>query len=178
VVRSKRLIALMAAALVAVALSLLLQQRDGADDGSAARVVDVVDGDTLRVALSGREESVRMLGIDTPETRKPGVAVECGGRQATASLEAIAPPGTRVTLEPDPGQDRVDRFGRLLAYVRLPDGRLAEEAQVAAGWAVVYVFEGRPVSRDGELRRAMRQARGAGRGVWGTCDGDFHSESE
>jgi micrococcal nuclease len=171
------LIAVVAAALVAAALSMLLDRGgEGTGGASAARVLRVVDGDTVKVALDGREESVRLLGIDTPETHKPGVAIECGGPQASASMERLAPPGTRVSLEPDPGQDRVDRYGRLLAYMRLPDGRLAEEAQVAAGWATVYVFRGRPVSRDGEFRRALGSARAARRGVWGACGGDFHSE--
>jgi micrococcal nuclease len=89
----------------------------------------------------------------------------------------LLPGGTEVSLEADPGQDRVDRYGRLLAYVRLPGGRLAEDEQVASGWATVYVFEGKPVSRDAELRRAMASARAAGRGVWGSCGGDFHSGS-
>jgi micrococcal nuclease len=174
---SRRLIAVVAAAPVAVAVSLLLDRSDdGGGAGAGALVVRVVDGDTLKVAVGGREQSVRLLGIDTPETHRPGTAVECGGPEATASMEALAPPGTRVSLEPDPGQDRVDRYGRLLAYVRLPDGRLADEAQVAAGWATVYVFEGRPVARDGQFRRAARAARAARRGVWGACHGDFHSD--
>lgn len=156
----------------------LLLDRDGEGrpDRTAARVVRVVDGDTIRVVARGGEEYVRMLGIDTPETHRPGVPIECGGPQASRHLEALLPPGTAVTLERDPGQDRVDRYGRLLAYVQLADGRLAEDEQVASGWATVYVFEGRPVSRDAELRRAMRSARAAGRGVWGACAGDFHSE--
>ena len=166
-----------AAALVAVVVSLLLDAGDDGGSGSGARVVRVVDGDTIRVSAGGREQSVRLLGIDTPETHRPGVAIECGGPEASRSMERLAPPGTDVTLEPDPGQDRVDRYGRLLAYVRLPDGRLAEDAQVLAGWATVYVFEGRPVSRDAQFRRSMASARGAGRGVWGACGGDFHSES-
>ncbi|MEA2467077.1 MAG: micrococcal nuclease [Thermoleophilaceae bacterium] len=173
---SKRLIAVAAAALVAVALSLLLGGSDRGGSGSGARVVRVVDGDTLKVAIGGREQSVRLLGIDTPETHRPGVAIECGGPEASAHMVGLAPPGTPVTLEPDPGQDRVDRYGRLLAYVRLPDGRLAEEAQVGAGWATVYVFDGHPVARDGQFRRAMGAARAAGRGVWRLCGGDFHSE--
>jgi micrococcal nuclease len=89
-------------------------------------------------------------------------------------MERLAPPGTRVTLEPDAGQDRVDRYGRLLAYVRLPDGRLAEEAQLAAGWATVYVVAGRPVARDSAFRRAQAGAEAAHRGVWGRCGGRFH----
>ena len=171
----RRLIPILLAALAAVALALVL---DPAGDGDAggARVVRVVDGDTIKVSVDGgRERSVRLLGIDTPETHKPGTPIECGGPQASAHMEALAPPGTRVTLEPDPTQDRQDRYGRMLAYVRLPDGRLAEEAQLAAGWATVYVFAGRPVARDPAFRLAQAGARAARRGVWGGCGGRFHS---
>jgi micrococcal nuclease len=80
-----------------------------------------------------------------------------------------------VRLERDPSQDRVDRYGRLLAYVRLPDGRLAEDAQLAAGWATVYVFAGHRVERDRAFRRAQAGARAGRRGVWGRCGGRFHS---
>jgi micrococcal nuclease len=165
------LIAVVAAVAVAVVVT-LLADRGGGASVRGARVVRVVDGDTIRVVVDAREQYVRLLGIDTPETHRPGVAIECGGPQASRYLEALLPAGTPVGLE-----DRADRYGRLLAYVRLPGGRLAEEAQVSAGWATVYVFRGRPVSLDGELRRAMAAARAARRGVWGACGGDFHSES-
>jgi micrococcal nuclease len=172
-----RLTAMLLAALVAVAVTFLLGGDRGGNGGggSGARVVRVVDGDTIRVAVGGREESVRLLGIDTPETHRPGTPIECGGPQASASMEALAPPGTPVTLESDPTQDRRDRYGRMLAYVRLPDGRLAEDAQLAAGWATVYVYANRPVSQDAGFRRAQSAARAGGRGVWGVCGGDFHS---
>jgi micrococcal nuclease len=134
----------------------------------------VIDGDTIAVEVGGGDRSVRLLGIDTPETHRPGTPIECGGPEASANMERLAPPGTRVVLEPDAGQDRVDRYGRLLAYVRLPGGRLAEEAQLAAGWATVYVFAGRPVARDPAFRRAQAGAEAARRGVWGRCGGRFH----
>ncbi|MEA2457670.1 MAG: micrococcal nuclease [Thermoleophilaceae bacterium] len=143
--------------------------------GAGATVVRAVDGDTLQVSVDGRSQSVRLLGIDTPETHRPGTPIECGGPQASARMAALAAPGTPVTLEPDPGQDRVDRYGRLLAYVRLPDGRLLEDEQLRAGWAMAYVYAGRPVSRFGEFRAAEQTARGARRGVWGLCGGRFHS---
>jgi len=140
-----------------------------------ATVVRPVDGDTLRVATGGREFSVRLLGIDTPETHRPGTPVECGGPQASAAMAALAPPGRRVALEQDPGQDRVDRYGRLLAYARLPDGRLIEDEQLRAGWAMAYVFGGKPVGRYRAFAADQAAARAAGRGVFGACGGDFHS---
>src|SRR5205809_2715187 len=137
-----RLLAVLLAAAAALAVALLLDH--GEQAGGGVRVERVVDGDTLRVIVGGRSRSVRLLGIDTPETHRPGTPVECGGPQATANMQALAPPGTRVQLVSDPGQDRVDRYGRLLAYVRLPSGRLAEEAQLEAGWATVYVYADKP----------------------------------
>lgn len=145
--------------------------------GEPARVVRAVDGDTLVASAGGRTFYVRLLGIDTPETHRPGTPVECGGPEASASMRALAPPGAEVRLETDPGQDRVDRYGRLLAYVWLADGRLLEEAQLESGWANTYVFEGRPVSLFARLAAAARAARGAGRGAWSRCGGDFHSAS-
>lgn len=172
----KRLLPAPLAALAALVVALNLDKDDaGSGGGSGARVVRVVDGDTIRVSVDGREQSVRLLGIDTPETHRPGTPIECGGPQASAHMQALAPPGTRVVLEPDSTQDSEDRYGRLLAYVRLPDGRLAEDAQVAAGWATVYVYADRPVSRDDQFRRSQEAARAARRGVWAACGGDFHS---
>jgi micrococcal nuclease len=172
----RRLLTVLIAALAAVVVTLLADRSDdGGGAGSGAHVARVIDGDTIAVSVDGApERSVRLLGIDTPETHRPGTPIECGGPEATANMKRLAPPGTAVELEPDPSQDRIDRYGRLLAYVRLPDGRLAEEAQLTDGWATVYVFAGRPVSRDPAFRRAQAAARGARRGVWGRCGGRFH----
>jgi micrococcal nuclease len=184
-----RLLPVLAAALAAVVVALALDRHgQGAGSGPdaraspvSARVTRVIDGDTIAVSIGpgpagpgGGERAVRLLGIDTPETHRPGTPIECGGPEASASMERLAPAGTGVVLEPDPSQDRVDRYGRLLAYVRLPGGRLAEDAQLEAGWATVYVFAGHPVSRDPAFRRAQAAARAAGRGVWGHCGGRFH----
>jgi len=143
-------------------------------------VVSVTDGDTLRVRLSGDRASipVRLLGIDTPETRRPRTGVECGGREASASLKQLAlnahARGRRVSITSDPTQDRVDRYGRLLAYVRPVGGRELNVMQVRRGWGEHYVFAGRPVARAGALQRAERAARRGRRGVWSHCGGDFH----
>jgi micrococcal nuclease len=164
---------LLAVAALAVAF-LLPREHPGAT--RPGTVVRVVDGDTVRVRLGdGREEPVRLLGIDTPETHRPGTPIECGGPEASAYLERLLPAGSSVVLEADATQDRVDRYGRMLAYVRMPGGRLAEEEQLRAGWAESYVYGGRPVARAGAFRTAEATARDARRGVWGLCGGDFHS---
>lgn len=143
----------------------------------AAVVVRPVDGDTLVARAGGRTFYVRLLGIDTPETHRPGTPVECGGPQASRAMARLAPPGTPVRLENDPTQDRVDRYGRMLAYVWLPGGRLLESEQLEAGWATTYVYAGRPVSLFSRLAKAAARARDARRGVWAECGGDFHSAS-
>ena len=175
---SRLLIALVVVAAIALARFWPSGHAQPQGGRTAAVVTRVVDGDTLHVRTSaGREVKVRLLGIDTPETHRPGTPVECGGRQASASMARLAPRGTRVTLATDPTQDRVDRYGRLLAYVFLSNGRLVEDEQLRSGWATVYVFHGNPVERIGELRREERSAQSGHRGVWAECGGDFHSAS-
>ena len=88
-----------------------------------------------------------------------------------------------VVVRPVDGDTLVARsggrtfYGRLLAYVWLPDGRMAETEQLESGWATTYVYEGRPVSLFDRLAAAARHARDAHRGVWADCGGDFHSAS-
>ena len=89
--------------------------------------------------------TVRLLGIDTPETH--GGPAECGGPAASRQLARIAPAGSRVRLVTDPGSgDTRDRYGRLLAYVDGPRGDLGER-QLRAGLAYVYRYRGRRFSR-------------------------------
>lgn len=144
----------------------------------AARITSITDGDTLhaRAIKSGRDYTVRLIGIDTPETKRPGTPVECGGPQASDNLRRLGfrdGEGVRVTLKTDPTQDKRDRYGRLLAYVTRRDGTNLGAAQIRAGWAEVYVFE-RSFKLVDRFRKAQAQARAADRGVWGECGGDFH----
>lgn len=143
-----------------------------------ARVIRAVDGDTLKVRIlaTGATVGVRLIGIDTPETHRPGTPIECGGPKASKSMHRLAD-RRRVTLVTDPTQDRFDRYGRLLAYAIR--GRLdLNRAQVRRGWAEVYVYAGVPFKRVRAYRRAAAAARSEGRGVWERCGGDFHSPSE
>lgn len=139
------------------------------------KVVRVVDGDTIKVSRGGEETSVRLIGIDTPETHKPGVKIECGGKAASANLAKLAPAGATARLTADPTQDLKDRYGRLLAYVNVR-GRSLQLEQLYAGLAEVYVYGDVAFKRVEKFRRAEDVAKGAKRGVWGECGGDFHSE--
>lgn len=145
-------------------------------DSQPARVLRVTDGDTLKVRLSGgRTVDVRLIGIDTPETRKPGTAVECGGPEATARMKKLAfsnGVGRVVKLRSDPTQDRVDRYGRVLAYVG-GGGVDFGHTMILSGWAKTYVYE-RDFQRVAKYRTAQRSARSAKRGVWRKCGGNFH----
>ena len=97
-------------------------------------IVEVVDGDTVVVDLAGHRETVRLLGIDTPETVHPDRSVECFGPQASARLRLLLVPGSGVLVTRD--VEPRDRYGRLLAYLeRLSDGLQVNMALVARGYA-------------------------------------------
>ncbi|MBW3576767.1 MAG: thermonuclease family protein [Actinobacteria bacterium] len=137
----------------------------GLPAGLDTQVTSIVDGDTLHVA--DLPERVRLVGIDTPETRHPREGVECYGREATAHLAGLVPPGTAVRVEFDVQQR--DRYGRPLGHVRrASDGLLVNLAMVRDGYAQVDTVPPN-VTYAGELLTAQRDAREAGRGLWGAC---------
>ena len=85
-----------------------------------------VDGDTISVNMNGKKETIRMIGIDTPETHKPNTPVQCYGPAAAAYTKTIIG-DTKVRLQSDPQSTDRDRYDRLLRYVYLPDGRLVQK---------------------------------------------------
>ena len=129
-----------------------------------ARVVKVVDGDTIEVRVGGGVEDVRYIGIDTPESVAPGQPIECFGERA-ARFNAELVDGRDATLSFD--DERRDRYGRLLAYVRV--GRTFVNAElVRRGYARVLSI---PPNTDREalFGRLEQTAGNAGRGLWGAC---------
>jgi len=137
--------------------------------GGAATVVSVTDGDTIDVELAGEEESIRLLGIDTPETHHPTKPVECFGAEASAQTAALLPPGTEVRLVRD--VEARDRYGRLLAYVyRADDGLFVNRALVTDGFATTLDIAPND-AHAAELARLVSEARAEGRGLWGACGG-------
>jgi micrococcal nuclease len=139
----------------------------GPSEPGTAQVVDVIDGDTLDVRIGGHTETVRLLGVDTPETKHPTRPVECFGPEASARLDELLPRGADIRLERD--VEARDRFGRLLAYVyRLDDGLFVNEALLVDGFAEVLVIEPNGALAS-PLRAAQAEARSARRGLWGRC---------
>lgn len=167
--------------LVLVGVRALLAGSPSAEDGSstststAGRPVTVeraVDGDTVVVRIDGRTQRVRVLGIDAPESVKPGAAVQPCGAAASDRAKAWVREHRSVRLERDPVAPDEDRFGRLLRYVEPTDGtRDLSTVQASAGLARVKAY-GQDLERLPELRRAQSGARNAGRGLWGgRCSG-------
>jgi micrococcal nuclease len=133
----------------------------GPDEGVVTRVVV---GDTVEVEFDGREFDVRLIGIDTPETVKPGAPVECFGPEASAYTKDRLE-GRTVRLEFD--VERFDPFDRTLAYEWLGE-ELFNETLVREGYALVTTFP--PNVRYVEhFRDAQRLARDQGLGLWSAC---------
>ena len=143
----------------------------------AARVTRVVDGDTLKVTISGRTDTVRVIGLDTPESVKPGTPVECFALQASAEAKLLLPAGSAIRLQADPTQATRDRYGRLLAHVWLADGTLFAERMIRGGFGIHYIYEGVPSVYANRLAAAEVAARAALRGLWSpsTCAGNDHT---
>ncbi len=145
--------------------------------GTFATVTRVVDGDTLKAQIAGRTETVRIIGLDTPESVKPGTPIECYALRATAEADRLLPVGAAIRLEADPTQASRDQYGRLLAHVWLTDGTLYTERMIRGGFGIHYVYGGVPSIYARPLAAAEEAARAALRGLWSpaTCAGNAHT---
>lgn len=134
-------------------------------------VTKVTDGDTIHVAINGRDESVRLIGINTPETVDPRTPVQCFGKEASNRMKDLAS-GKIVRLEYDDSQGMRDAYDRLLAYVYLEDGEMLNRKMVAEGYAYEYTYM-KPYKYQTEFRQLQNLARVSGRGLWAadTCNG-------
>lgn len=127
----------------------------------------VVDGDTVDVTVGGDGERVRLIGIDTPETKRPDTPVECFGPEATAFTQSLLPPDTPVRLERDVvGRDD---YGRILAYVyRVSDGILVNYEIIRQGYARPLTIPPNAAHAD-LFVEAARQAERDDVGLWSSC---------
>lgn len=134
--------------------------------GLDVTVERVVDGDTI--VVSGGER-VRLIGVDTPETKDPRRPVGCFGKQASDFTSSLLPAGARVRLVGDVEQR--DRYQRLLAYAyRLPDGLFVNAELLRRGFAQVLTIPPN-VAHAADFVALSREARDADRGLWGACRG-------
>ena len=127
-----------------------------------ARVVRVIDGDTIQVLSDGRQYTVRLIGADTPETKHPTKAVQRFGQEASAFTTA-ALEGRTVQLETDRTGDTVDRYGRWLRYVYL-DGQNFNARLISEGYA--HAIRGFRYSKRASFIRLEEAAKRLGKGLW------------
>ena len=130
------------------------------------KVVRDVDGDTIIVNMDGKDESVRFIGVDTPETHKPNSPVQCFGPQASDFTKQHVQ-GSSVRLVADPTNDNRDRYGRLLRYVFLTDGTLLNKALIEQGYGFAYLSF--PFQKHDEFAQAQADARAVDKGLWAAC---------
>lgn len=131
------------------------------------RVDRVVDGDTVRIIRNGKSVPLRLIGGDTPETVHPTRPVECYGPEASAEAKRLLT-GKRVQVVYDPTQGRLDKYGRDLVYLHLPDGRDFMEHMIATGHAEEYRYR-TDYQRMDDYRAAERHAQDTGAGMWSRC---------
>lgn len=138
---------------------------------SVATVVKVIDGDTLEVLIDGKKEKVRVIGINTPETVDPRRPVECFGKESSDKAKSLLS-GKSVRLEQDQTQDSIDKYGRLLRYVFLPDGTDFGLTMIREGYAYEYTYD-LPYKFQEEYKKAQEEAESAGKGLWSesSCSG-------
>lgn len=126
----------------------------------------VHDGDTFGVDMNGTKETIRLIGVDTPETRDPRKPVQCYG-QAAATFTTQLLSGQRVRLEADPLSTNRDRYSRLLRYAYTADNRLVNAEIIKHGYGFAYTSF--PFGKADEFKRYEQAAREAGKGLWGSC---------
>lgn len=137
-------------------------------------VAKVSDGDTIIVDIGGKTETIRMIGVDTPETHHPKKPVQCFGKAASEFTKKLIG-NSKVRLEADPQDDNKDIYGRLLRYVYLPDGRLVNMEIISQGYGFAYTIF--PFTKLEEFRMAAKNARLEQRGLWASCEIDDSEET-
>jgi len=133
-------------------------------DSVYVKVVSVVDGDTIKVLVDNKVETVRIVGIDTPETVHPSKPVECFGLEASNHAKKLLT-NTYVNLVTDDTQGETDKYGRRLAYVILEDGRDFGEEMIKGGYAYEYTYN-LPYRHQTKYKSAQTLAKTNGVGLW------------
>ncbi|MBC7582021.1 thermonuclease family protein [Aeromicrobium sp.] len=131
-------------------------------------VVKYDDGDTIMIDMNGTTETLRFVGVDTPETHDPRKTVQCYGPEASAyTKKLISEAGGKVRLASDPESTNRDRYDRLLRYIYLPDGRLVQDELLKTGHAFYYPYF--PFTKSDQFKAEADAARQSKIGLWANC---------
>lgn len=141
-------------------------------------VTQVVDGDTVKVNMNGTVTTLRLIGMDTPETVDPRKPVQCFGTEASNKAKELLV-GKKIRIEKDSTQGELDKYGRTLAYVYREDGLFFNKYMIEQGYAHEYTYN-TPYKYQAEFKTAQTSARDNQRGLWSpnTCNGDTTSEEQ
>lgn len=137
------------------------------------QVLRVADGDTIHINYNGKDEKVRFIGLDTPETKDPRKPIQCFGREATAKMTEFAE-NKNVRLEFDKTQGERDKYGRILAFVYSEDNKNLAYEMIRQGYGNEYTYNSNPYKYQNEFKEAARKAREENKGLWAenTCAGN------
>jgi len=135
-----------------------------ATEPATYEVVKVVDGDTIHVVADEKKQTVRMIGVDTPESVDPRRPVQCFGDKASEKTRELLL-NKKVRLESDPTQGDTDNYKRLLRYVFLEDGTNVNILLIEQGFGHQYTYN-KPYKYREEFIKAEVEARESKRGLW------------
>lgn len=127
-------------------------------------VISVIDGDTIQVMIDRKKETIRLIGINSPETVDPRKPVECFGKEASAFAKSKLT-GKSVRLEADYTQGERDKYKRLLRYVFLDDGTNFGKLMISEGYAYEDTYD-LPYKYQAEFKKAQKDAEVAKKGLW------------
>ena len=137
---------------------------------SEYEVIKVIDGDTVSINISGEKKTLRLVGVDTPETVHPNKPVECFGIEASNYTKELLSDEI-ISIEYDSSQGEVDKYGRTLVYIILPDGRNFNEVLIKEGYAYEYTYDN-SYKYQKEFKDAEIYAKENELGLWkeGVCE--------
>ena len=155
---------------VAVPAPTLPSEQSSISSSELHDVVKVVDGDTIHIDINGKKETVRLIGINTPETVDPRRPVECFGKEASNKAKELLE-GKKIRIETEQSQGERDKYGRLLGYVFREDGLFFNEYMISEGYAYEYTYNV-PYKYQSEFRVVQKEAEANEHGLWapGVCE--------
>ncbi len=142
------------------------------DKDKSYNIKEVLDGDTFVINIDNKDITIRLLGIDTPETLDPRKTVQCYGREASDKAKSILL-HNYVFLERDINKSNTsgdyDKYGRVLAYARLSNGLFYNQYMIENGFAYEYTFNKEKYKYQKEFKEAEAIAKKTKKGLWKKC---------